>query len=353
MYIDSHVHCRDEEEKEKETISHALHVAEDSGVSAIFDIGNLKNSPVTTRQRVLERFELARAADSPVFYGAYVILTKDKEQVREAVETWREFFPRTPRARNGVIGLKMFAGQSTGNCGIVELEEQLDVDSWLVEFDFTGVKAVHCEKESRMNPSSWDPKNPVTHSIARPEVSEIISISDQIEVYKRTKAKYHLEIKHVTTPYSVRLVNNTKKEIRISSEVCPRNLLLGNNVMFGPDGIMYKVNPPLRHPLTRLNLLECFLRGEIDTLATDHSPHTYEDKVKRYSSGMPGIASWPDSTEILKHLGASQDLINTTAFYRVNQIYGLNFSRLNLSVKKGAHLGEYVMDPYASLKRPA
>ena len=119
MYIDAHVHCRDEEQSDKETIEHALHVAEDSGLSAIFDIGNTDN-PVTTRQRYLERRDLALAVDSPVFFGVYLLLTGDGEQIREAVETWREFGPHeTFSSRNKeyfrktfVAGLKEFAGYS-------------------------------------------------------------------------------------------------------------------------------------------------------------------------------------------------------------------------------------------------
>lgn len=350
MYIDPHVHCRDEEEKEKETIAHALKVAEDSGVDAIFDIGNLKNNPVTTRQRVLDRFELAFAANSSVKYFTYVILTKDKEQIKEAVETWREFFPATSNHKVGVIGLKMFAGQSTGDCGIVTLEDQLEVDECLVKEEFDGVKAVHCEDETLIFKDLWDSRNPISHCDARPLEAERLSILKQIENYSKVKARYHLEVKHVTTKQSVDLISFEKSKMRISSEVCARNLLLDNQVMLGDKGIQYKVNPPLREEKFRGRLFECFLRGEIDTLATDHSPHTYEDKTVRHLSGMPGLASWPDFIDMLFERGAGQELIYDMAFNKINKIYGLNIQRLNLPVKKGLHLAEYVIDPFVSLK---
>lgn len=350
MYIDSHVHCRDEGEREKETIAHALKVAEDSGIDAIFDIGNLKDNPVTTRKRVLERFELALAANSPVKYFVYLILTRDKKQIREAVGTWREFFPKTSDEMVGVIGLKMFAGQSTGDCGIITLEEQLEVDECLVKEGFNGVKAVHCEDETLIFKDLWDFKNPISHCAVRPPESECLSILQQIENYLKVKAKYHLEVKHVTTKQAVDLVNSKKPEMKISSEVCARSLLLDNRVMLSDNRIQYKVNPPLRGPEIRKKLFGCFLRGEIDTLATDHSPHTYEDKVKKYLSGMPGLASWPDFTEMLIERGVSQNLIDEYAFNRVNQIYGLRIKRLNLPIRSGIHLKEYVIDPFATLK---
>ncbi len=350
MYIDSHVHCRDEEESDKETIKHALSVARDSGVDAIFDIGNLKNKPVTTRQRVLDRFELAYAANSPVKYFTYIILTKAKDQIKEAVETWREFFPATSNHKVGVIGLKMFAGQSTGDCGIVTLEEQLEVDECLVKEGFDGVKAVHCEDETLIFKDLWDSINPISHCDVRPERAEIKSIENQIQNYQNVRANYHLEIKHVTTKQAVDLINSEKNKMRISSEVCVRNLLLDNRVMLGDNGVQYKVNPPLRDEETRKKLFNCFIRGEIDTLATDHSPHTYQDKKEKNLSGMPGLASWPDFTEMLVKKGASWNLIDEYAFNRVNQIYRLNIQKLNLPIKRGLHIAEYVIDPFITLK---
>ncbi|MBD3253052.1 hypothetical protein GF386_04935, partial [Candidatus Pacearchaeota archaeon] len=66
MYIEPHAHLRDEHQKHKETIAHALKVAEFFLLSAVFDNPNLGDNPVTTRQRVLDRFEIAKAADSSV-----------------------------------------------------------------------------------------------------------------------------------------------------------------------------------------------------------------------------------------------------------------------------------------------
>ena len=146
MYIDCHVHCRDEEQAKKETIEHALSVAKDSNLSAIFDMPNVAR-PVTTRKRVLERFELAKSVHSIIFYGVYIGLTSNPEQIKEAVETYREFFPKKDSGM-GVIGLKMFAGKSVGDLAIVEPEQQREVYAQLGKLRYRGVLAVHCEKES-------------------------------------------------------------------------------------------------------------------------------------------------------------------------------------------------------------
>ena len=145
MYIDAHVHCRDEEQSDKETIAHALEVAKRAGVDAIFDMPNTER-PVTDRRRVDERLALADAAKSSVFYGLYVGLTPNPEQVRDAVRIHSEYFPR-------VVGLKMYAGKSAGDLEIIKKEEQDEVYRALS--DYRGVLAVHCEKESFMKPKIW------------------------------------------------------------------------------------------------------------------------------------------------------------------------------------------------------
>ncbi len=360
MYIDCHVHPRDEKEEYKgETIDNVLSVAEDSGVDGFFDIGNIKGNPVTTRKRYLERKELALAADSPVYFGVYLLLTNDEEQVREAVETWKEYGPHeafSPSRRGNfpkvfVAGIKEFAGKSVGDCAIIEPAELLEADCRLAKYGFNGVKSVHCEDESEMRPELWDPNMPWTHGDARPEIAEINSIKRQILNIQAVGGKYHLEIKHTSTSESVYLINEYKRMGgRISCEVTPHHLLLDNSVMFRNDGILYKVNPPLRNLETREQLFNCFLRGEIDTLATDHAPHTDKEKREGYLSGLPGIASWPDFIDILKGRGTSKKLLNRVTYKNPNNIFGTKIPKLGLPIKKGEHLGDYVFDPYESLK---
>jgi len=126
MYIDCHVHCRDFEQKHKETIPHALEVAQDSGLSAIFDMPNTKPA-VTTRERALERLIIAENTNSPVFYGLFIGLTSDSSQIQEAVQTYNDFFPKYEEDKTGIIGLKMYAGESVGDLAIIDPEKQKTV----------------------------------------------------------------------------------------------------------------------------------------------------------------------------------------------------------------------------------
>ena len=353
MYIDCHVHCRDDEWKHKETIAHALKVAEDSGLSAIFDMPNTK-PVVTTRQRVLERMALADSFESPIFYGVYIGLTSNQAQIREAVETWREFFPKGIK-KTGVIGLKMFAGKSVGDLSVPEQEAQLDVYKELVKQNYSGVLVVHCEKESEMQESLWNPNNPKSWSDVRPEISEVKSIQDQLNfsletgyALKNTQEKGKLHIAHVSVPESVGIIDSYRKMMHLSCGATPHHLLLNNQVMESKtNGFMYKVNPPLRSSLSQKLLLEQFRIGLIDILESDHAPHTKQEK-EDYLSGIPNLSSWPIFIQLLRAAGVNQKLIERAAFENVNIIFGTQIQKISFPIK--SHAGEYVFDPYESLR---
>jgi len=352
MYIDIHAHLRDFNESHKETIAHALRVARDSGLSAIFDMSGANGNPPGINRATIEaRLARAHAEQSPVFYGLYVGVTAEPQQIKEAVQLHKEYFPRL-EDRTGVIGLKMFAGKSVGDLSIVDEELQRLIYRTLGEpdVDYPGVLALHCEKEVSMKPELWNSHIPRTHSLARPEESEYESIQDQIEFAIDEGFKGHLHICHVSTPQSVKLINSYKKYMKISCGVTPHHLLLDTNIMDGENGILFKVNPPLRAPETQQGLLKCFLNGEIPILESDHAPHTLQEKQEKCMSGIPCLASWPDVYDLLRERGMSEELLDNVAFNNINQIFGLNIQRYPGEVKHGAHLSEYAFDPYQSLK---
>jgi dihydroorotase len=349
MYIDAHVHCRDFEEKHKETIEHALLVAKNSGLSAIFDMPNTKPATID-RATVEDRLAKAHGECSPVFYGLYIGVTANPEQIREAVRLHKEYFPK-PRDRVGVIGLKMFAGKSVGDLSVVDEESQMQVYRTLAESDYRGVLAVHCEKEALMKPQLWTPENPASHSLARPEESEINSIADQLQFAQLKGYRGHLHICHVSTPHSVQIVNGAKaRGQKVSCGVTPHHLLLDDSMMEGPEGILYKVNPPLRNDETCEDLFESFMGGAIDILESDHAPHTLDEKKQKYMSGIPGLASWPDFMKLLEERTANSGWLNRMTYHNVNRIFGTKIKRLNLPVLAGIHLGDYAFDAYKELK---
>src|SRR3989344_9189713 len=208
MYIDSHVHLRDFNQKHKETIKHGLEVARDSGVDAVFDMPNT-NPPIMTRDLVVDRLRLAKDANvEGVFYGVYLGLTGDPEQIKRAVDIYQDF----PQ----VVGMKLYAGHSVGNLGVINLEDQRTVYRVLSEQDYDGVLAVHAEKESELHPHIWQPHNPISHCHARPEKAEVESVRDQIELAREHGFKGKIHIAHISSPTAVALVQGAKSSLDIS-----------------------------------------------------------------------------------------------------------------------------------------
>ena len=116
--IDPHVHLRDWNQKDKETVIHGMRVAASLGFTHLFDMPNT-DPQCTSRDIILERLALGGEAseETGVSYHLYGGLTNNDEQIIEMVDTHSELFPL-------VIGLKMFLSHSTGNMGITDIEMQ-------------------------------------------------------------------------------------------------------------------------------------------------------------------------------------------------------------------------------------
>lgn len=117
-------------------------------------------------------------------------------------------------------------------------------------------------------------------------LSETIPAVRDILLANSTGARIHLQ--HVSSRETVRLFWLLKSS-RITAEVTPHHLLFDESDTVSLDP-MYKVNPPLRSKEDREALLEALIEGTIDCIATDHAPHTVEDKLVPYEEAKSGIA---------------------------------------------------------------
>lgn len=318
--IDCHVHLRDWDQSEKETILHGADVASKAGFSAIFDMPNT-NPPLTSADLLEKRIKYGQAEtkklESPIFYGVYAGITDNLNQVAEVVEFTSRNFPNC-------VGLKMFAGNSTGNMGIVTKEQQFKIYQKLTELNYKGVLAVHCEKESLMHPEIFDLQKAETHSLARPEIAEINSIADQIELVEKTGFKGHLHICHISTQDGIKLVKNAKlKGLNISCGATAHHALL-NLDAYKTHGIFAKMNPPLRKNIDQKAVFNSLLSGEIDNIESDHAPHTILDKQKG-ASGVPGFAGTLKLIKTLRESGASEKMLEKLCGVNINAIFGTNF----------------------------
>ena len=116
--------------------------------------------------------------------------------------------------------------------------------------------------------------------------SEYMQIARDVELLKETGAKYH--VCHVSTKESVEIIRNAKKcGVNITCETAPHYLVL-NDSMLKDEG-RFKMNPPIRSEEDRLSLIEGIKDGTIDMIATDHAPHSEEEKSKGLKGSLMGI----------------------------------------------------------------
>jgi dihydroorotase len=368
--IDPHVHLRDWSQAGKETLRHGLSVAWRAGMDGVFEMPNT-DPPLTSREAVLRRIDDADAAlrglGIGLFHGLYAGLTAVPRQIEEMVRLWRELFPR-------VVGLKMFAGHSTGGMGIVDPREQALVFRTLAALGFTGVLAVHCEKEALLRPTEWDPSRPVSHARARPPAAEVASVDDMKTMARTAGFKGTLHVCHVSTPWALDLLRGRHEKeaaagsaaagdaigaarpesaappFRITCGLTPHHALLDARMLEKPDGALLKVNPPLRPlPMPAL-MLRRLVKGEIDWIETDHAPHTRRDKLEGFASGIPGLPFAPRFVKLLLDGGLPRARVEELTHGAICRTFAIEIPNRGRAAEKDLEK-EYEVDAFAGFGR--
>ena len=321
-----------------------------AGLDGVFEMPNT-DPPLVRREEIVKRIDDADAAirglGVRIFHGLYAGLTAVPRQVEEMVRAWKDLFPR-------VVGLKMYAGHSTGQMGIVDPREQALVYRTLAALGFTGVLAVHCEKEELLRPAEWDPARPVSHARARPPAAEVASVDDQKKLARAAHFRGTLHVCHISTPWALDLLRGRHEdepsealEYRVTCGITPHHALLDANMMERDEGILLKVNPPLR-PLPFPSLmLQRLVDGDIDWIETDHAPHTRRDKIEGFASGFPGFASYPGFIRLLSQRGVPAARIRELTHGAVCRVFGVEIPhsgrKPDLRLQK-----EYEFDAFAA-----
>lgn len=142
----------------------------------------------------------------------------------------------------------------------------------------------------------------------------------------------HLHIQHVSAALTVRWLRKVKPEARVTLEATPHHLLFSvdNNTVPDPD---YKVNPPIRSESDRQELLQAVEDGVIDVIATDHAPHTAEEKNRPFDMAPAGI-NWLEVafpalyTRLVLTKALPLDLLLNAMVVRPREILGLEVPRI-------------------------
>lgn len=354
--IDPHVHLRDWSQSAKETLAHGLSVAAESGLDAVFDMPNTDpplTEPDTVKRRLSEAEAVIEGLETPLYYGVFLGATADELQLERMVELYHgERLGRNGR-HAGIVGFKMYAGPSTGNLATRAPEAQRSVYRTLTALGYGGVICVHCEKEALFRRRAdgspdWDPERPRSFAATRPPESELESVRDQIDAATDAGFAGTLHIAHVSVPEVLDLIEEARETVgfHLSCEVTPHHLLFSDDAFDRANGILFKTNPPLRPEPMRGALYRALTDGRIDFVATDHAPHTLEDKLHRHASGVPGLGAMHLLRDRLAREGVDRRLLHRLFHGGAEEVYAVDIPETGRVGRRDA-LASYDVLPYA------
>ena len=273
--IDDQVHFREPGLTHKANISTESKAAIAGGITTFIEMPN--TVPQATTQKLLEeKFKIA-SKDSYANYSFMFGGTNDNLE---------ELLKTNPKK---VAGIKLFLGSSTGNM-LVDNEAVL-------EKIFSSTKmiiSVHCEDEATIKKNTAIYKEkfgediPVKyHPEIRSEEACYLSSSKAIELAKKTGARLH--VFHLSTEKETHLFRNDipLEDKQITAEVCVHHLWFSDKD-YEEKGTLIKWNPAVKTEKDKIGLWKALLDDRIDVIATDHAPHTLEEKQNVYTKAPSG-----------------------------------------------------------------
>jgi len=261
--FDSHVHFRDPGLTEKEDFQTGSAAAALGGITTVADMPN--TIPVTsTPEKFNQKLEIARI-QSYVDFALYSLLTSDNSGEMENL------------VKAGTLGFKVFLGTSTGDIAAPKpgiLFEQLKKCAELkIRVGFHAETSELNAYFTALCKEKIDVKAGVLLEQARPVISEVLAIQTAICYAQFTEAKIHIH--HVTSKEGAAAIEEAvKRGEQVSAETCPHYLLLNSGFEKAN-----KVYPPIRDESSRAALWEAVGKGIIQTIASDHAPHTASEKA--------------------------------------------------------------------------
>ncbi|NBW28441.1 MAG: dihydroorotase [Flavobacteriaceae bacterium] len=273
--IDDQVHFREPGLTHKGDIESESRAAVAGGITSFIEQPNTIPNALT--QEILE--EKYQIAENNSFANYSFMMGASNDNLAEVLKT-------NPK---NVAGLKIFLGSSTGNM-LVDNEEVLERI-----FSSTPLLiAVHCEDETTIKnnlekfKAEYGENIPVSaHHLIRSEEACYLSSSKAIALAKKTGARLH--IFHLSTAKEMDLFTNKipLEQKKITAEVCIHHLWF-TNADYDTKGNFIKWNPAVKTENDRNALWEALLDDRIDVIATDHAPHTLEEKQQSYLKAPSG-----------------------------------------------------------------
>lgn len=269
--IDDHVHFRDPGLTHKEDLHTGSLACAAGGVTTFLEMPNTI-PPATTQELLNEKLDIA-ASKSVVNYGFYIAAsTENLSELRKAT--------RTP-------GIKIFIGSSTGN---LLVDDQATLEAIFAET--TLPITAHCEDEStvranqaRIEASGYSGHR--DHSQIRNHEAARIATARAVDLARRHNHRFH--VVHVSTADEIELFADHGD--LLTAEACPHHLFF-NVDDYERLGSKVQMNPAVKTKADNDALFAALLDGRIQVVATDHAPHTLEEKDQPYPkspSGLPAV----------------------------------------------------------------
>ncbi|NES99396.1 MAG: dihydroorotase [Sphaerospermopsis sp. SIO1G1] len=268
--IDPQVHFREPGLEHKEDLFTASCACAKGGVTSFLEMPNTK--PLTISQSALDD-KLQRAASKCVVnYGFFIGATADNLTELVTVQP--------------TCGIKIFMGSMRGDL-LVDQETTLEN----IFAHGSRLIAVHAEDQQRIKQRRQEfagIEDPAIHSQIQDTQAALLATQLAVKLSKKYQRRLH--ILHLSTGIEAEFLRREKPNW-VTAEVTPQHLLL-NTSAYETIGTLAQMNPPLRSPEDNEILWQALRDGVIDFIATDHAPHTLEEKGKTYPnspSGMPGV----------------------------------------------------------------
>ncbi|MBE6748878.1 MAG: dihydroorotase [Ruminococcaceae bacterium] len=268
-FCDVHVHLREPGFSYKETIKTGTMASARGGYTDVLSMPNLNPVPHSVDNMNIQRDIIKK--DAVIGVHPFASLTVDEKG--EKLSDMEDLAP-------------ISIGYSDDGRGVQS--ESLMRSAMEKAKALNKIISAHCEDNSLLNggyihKGEYAEKN--NHRGICSE-SEWGPIKRDLKLAKETGCKYH--VCHISTKESVELIRQAKKDgVDVTCETAPHYLVL-NDMNLQEDG-RFKMNPPIRSENDRLALIEGVLDGTIDMLATDHAPHSFEEKSKGLEKSLMGI----------------------------------------------------------------
>lgn len=328
-FVDIHVHFREPGQTHKEDIGTGSRAAAAGGFTSVVCMPN--TSPVADNAGTIQRIRDAVARKAVVRVYPTGCLT-----VGMAGES---LAPIGSLKEAGIVAVTD-DGKCVQNNEIMRRAVEYAHMFGLVVMD-------HCEDASMtagavMNEGYWSLRLGLK---GWPSAAEDMMIARNVVLSRHTGA--HIHMQHVTTAYGVDIIRRAKKRgIRVSGEASPHHLFF-TDADCAEYNTHFKMNPPLRTEADRQALIEGILDGTLDVLATDHAPHTADEKDCEFDYAPFGIigleTALPAYLEVLFHSGKCDlPFLIERMSLKPAQLLGLNAGTL----ASGAPADVVIFDPH-------